>query len=412
MFKPMVWVAIIVMAALPLVSRGAVAVGDKPQWVARDIDGNQISSASLDGKMVLIDLWATWCHFCMEEVPHVVRVNEQYGPQGLVIVGISQDQDRSAWQRGIKEKGMNWVQSLDSDNKDPLSKQFGDAKGGIPYAVLLSPAGEVLWAGHPAQMDGPLADAFKKFTPRILDKRTLAEVTAALDKAETAVKGGDMLAAARAMSKVPAGATKEKSLAPRVEQLQKDLSEYVAGILTEAEELVGKQDYTGAITKLGPVSALPGLADSKKAAEKLAAIKAMPEAKAAFEAAAKAEQERAKAARSEDALNAAKKLKADKKDEQAYLAFKDVARQYAALPAGAAAAEEVAAYEKDPSFVKRVTTGASEAKARAALNLANSYKNAGRADLAKTKYQAVIDQFPGTPAAAEAKKELEALPKE
>jgi tetratricopeptide (TPR) repeat protein len=214
------------------------------------------------------------------------------------------------------------------------------------------------------------------------------------------------------MAKLPPAAAKEKTLAPRVEQLQKDVSTYVSGILGEAEELLGKQDYAGAIAKLGPVALLPGMPESKKAAEKLTAIKAMPEAKAAFEAAAKAEQERAKAARSEEALAAAKKLKGDKKDEQAYLAFKDVARQYAALPAGAAAAEEVAAYEKDPSFVKRVTTGASEAKARAALNLANSYKNAGRADLAKTKYQAVIDQFPGTPSAEDAKKALEELPKE
>ncbi|MFI5381431.1 MAG: TlpA family protein disulfide reductase, partial [Tepidisphaerales bacterium] len=258
MFKPIsVWVAAVVLAVFPLVSRGAVAVGDKPQWTAKDIDGNQIGSTSLDGKMVLIDLWATWCHFCMEEVPHVVRVNEQYGPQGLVIVGISQDQDRAAWQRAIKEKGMDWVQSLDSENKEPLAKLFGGA--GIPRVVLLSPAGEVLWAGHPGNMDGPLADAFKKFTPRILDKKTLADATAVLDKAEAATKGGDMVAAAKAMAKLPPVATKEKALAPRVEQLQKDLSAYVSGILSDAEELVGKQDYTGAIAKLVPVSALPGL---------------------------------------------------------------------------------------------------------------------------------------------------------
>ena len=82
------------------------------------------------------------------------------------------------------------------------------------------------------------------------------------------------------------------------------------------------------------------------------------------------------------------------------------------MPAGAAAAEEVAAYEKDASLVKRATTGAGDTKARAALNLANSYKNAGRADLARTKYQSVVDQFLGTASAEEAKKALEELPQE
>ena len=307
MFKQIgMWVALLAMTVLPSVSRGGVAVGEKPQWAAKDIDGNEVSSTSLEGKMVLIDLWATWCHFCMEEVPHVVKVNEQYGPQGLVIVGISQDQDRSAWQRAIKEKGMNWVQSLDSDNKPSVAKQF--AGNGIPHAVLLSPAGEVLWAGHPGGMDAPLADAFKKFTPRMLDKRTLADATAALDKAEAAVKANDMVTAAKWMAKLSPAAAKEKALAPRVDQLQKDVSAYASGIVAEAEELVGKQEYAAAIAKLGPLSLLPGLPEAKKAAEKLTAIKAMPEAKAAFEAATKAEQEKAKAARSEEALADAKKL--------------------------------------------------------------------------------------------------------
>ena len=98
-----------------------------------------------------------------------------------------------------------------------------------------------------------------------------------------------------------------------------------------------------------------------------------------------------------------------KKDEQAYAQFKLIAGNYANTPAGATAAEEAAKYEKDPAFVKRVSGAAIDAKAKAILSVANSYKESGKTDLAKQKYQSVIDQFPNTPYAETAKKELREL---
>ena len=61
-----------------------------PAFVATDLDGRQISTASLRGKVVLVNFWATWCPPCREEIPDLVALQEKYKDH-LQIIGVSQD---------------------------------------------------------------------------------------------------------------------------------------------------------------------------------------------------------------------------------------------------------------------------------------------------------------------------------
>ena len=61
-----------------------------PAFVATDIDGRQISTAALRGKVVLVNFWATWCPPCRAEIPDLVALQERYKDH-LQIIGVSQD---------------------------------------------------------------------------------------------------------------------------------------------------------------------------------------------------------------------------------------------------------------------------------------------------------------------------------
>jgi thiol-disulfide isomerase/thioredoxin len=62
-----------------------------PAFVARDIDGRDISAADLRGKVVIVNFWATWCPPCRAEIPDLVALQEKYKDH-LQVIGISEDE--------------------------------------------------------------------------------------------------------------------------------------------------------------------------------------------------------------------------------------------------------------------------------------------------------------------------------
>jgi thiol-disulfide isomerase/thioredoxin len=62
-----------------------------PAFSVRDLDGRELTSASLRGKVVILNFWATWCGPCRAEIPDLVALQEKYRDQ-IVVVGISEDE--------------------------------------------------------------------------------------------------------------------------------------------------------------------------------------------------------------------------------------------------------------------------------------------------------------------------------
>ena len=73
---------------------GALDAGAKmPEIGLTDLAGKPVSLASLPGKVVIVDFWATWCAPCREELPQLEKFHQKYGSKGLVIVGVSVDKE-------------------------------------------------------------------------------------------------------------------------------------------------------------------------------------------------------------------------------------------------------------------------------------------------------------------------------
>ena len=62
-----------------------------PNVVARDLEGEPVALDDLEGAVVLLNIWATWCPPCVEEMPSMQRLHEQLAPEGLRVVAVSVD---------------------------------------------------------------------------------------------------------------------------------------------------------------------------------------------------------------------------------------------------------------------------------------------------------------------------------
>ncbi len=82
----------------------ALSAGQRaPEIGLRDLEGNNVTMASLRGNVVLVDFWASWCGPCAEEMPVLERLYTTYRGQGLRIVGVSQDRNASNVQGFLRE---------------------------------------------------------------------------------------------------------------------------------------------------------------------------------------------------------------------------------------------------------------------------------------------------------------------
>jgi thiol-disulfide isomerase/thioredoxin len=96
------------------------------------LDGKDVDLSKLQGKVVLIDFWATWCGPCRAELPNVKKAYEKLHSKGFEIVGISFDRNKDTLQSFVKTENMPWPQYFDG--------LFWDNKIGKKYKVESIPS--------------------------------------------------------------------------------------------------------------------------------------------------------------------------------------------------------------------------------------------------------------------------------
>ncbi len=115
-----------VAGADPSLQLGAAAKGKPLTMKFKSVDGQEIDLSKLQGKVVLIDFWATWCGPCRAELPKVKAAYEKLHPKGFEIVGISFDKSKKDLQAFVAKEKMTWPQYFDGlywDNK--IGKKYG-----------------------------------------------------------------------------------------------------------------------------------------------------------------------------------------------------------------------------------------------------------------------------------------------
>ena len=83
-------------------------------FTQNDPDGNPITLSEIaQGKLLLVDFWASWCPDCRKENPNVVAAYQKYHEQGFDVLGVSFDTNKEAWLAAIEKDGLTWTQVSD-----------------------------------------------------------------------------------------------------------------------------------------------------------------------------------------------------------------------------------------------------------------------------------------------------------
>ncbi len=88
-----------------------------PDFTLRDLGGAEHRLGALKGKVVFLNLWATWCPPCRHEVPSMVRLYGQLRDRGLEILAVSEDQDREALRQFMQTYGMTFPVPVDENKR-------------------------------------------------------------------------------------------------------------------------------------------------------------------------------------------------------------------------------------------------------------------------------------------------------
>ena len=126
-----------------------------PEFSGFTVDGQRVSLDSLQGKVVILNFWASWCLECRPEMPMFERLYREFGVQGLSVIGINAREGAAAVRLYAKELGLTFPLILDP--RGTINAAYGVI--GLPTTFLISRDGRPValaigprdWNGEPAR---------------------------------------------------------------------------------------------------------------------------------------------------------------------------------------------------------------------------------------------------------------------
>jgi thiol-disulfide isomerase/thioredoxin len=107
-----------------------------------DESGAARALGQFEGKVLVINFWATWCEPCRAEMPAFERLHQRWSSRGVRFVGLSDESPEKALQFG-RALGIGYPLWTGGDQVSDLSRRLGNRVGGLPHTVIVGPLGAV-----------------------------------------------------------------------------------------------------------------------------------------------------------------------------------------------------------------------------------------------------------------------------
>ncbi|HIY71765.1 MAG TPA: TlpA family protein disulfide reductase [Candidatus Luteimonas excrementigallinarum] len=115
-----------------------------PEFPVTRLEGGEWSLPDdFSGRPLLVNIWASWCPPCIEEMPELDRFARAEGAEGVQVLGIALD-DPQAVRDFLAQVPVQYPQGIDSPGNADAGVRLGNPRGVLPYSVLISAEGQVL----------------------------------------------------------------------------------------------------------------------------------------------------------------------------------------------------------------------------------------------------------------------------
>lgn len=115
----------------------------RPDFSLPDLQGKIHANSEWDGKIVVVNFWATWCPPCIREIPMFIEMQEKYADRGLQFVGVAVDTSHAV-QTFVERERVNYPILLGDQEAISIAISFGDHVGGLPFTAIVDRQGYIV----------------------------------------------------------------------------------------------------------------------------------------------------------------------------------------------------------------------------------------------------------------------------
>ena len=141
---------------------GIVRIGEQaPDFKVVTDNGRTLTRSDFGGKLLVLHFWATWCGGCVEEIPSLEVFQREYGPQGVVVLGVSVDANEKLYRRFMDQFKVSYATSRDPSWD--IAASYGTFQ--LPESYIIDSSGKVVQKVIAAQnwQNPDFVQSLKKF---------------------------------------------------------------------------------------------------------------------------------------------------------------------------------------------------------------------------------------------------------